>query len=739
MRDTGRDTHPVALPVHARRTAQRRMARRGALVRMRARKGQSIIIFALTLTVLLGFAGLAIDVARIYDLYARMQRAAEAGVLAGVLYMPNNYNTGLPSPGDGMSAISRALAETYKDGFGPPPVVAPDTAACPTPFTATEVSVCSVAGKPNDLRVAITETTPLALLSALGLRPVTLTVSAQAEYMPPFPVGLDNTPNFFGDQGECNTSGGSPNSCGPSGNGAHVQNFMANIEGPADLKESGDPFVFCEEGPSDTTPPQPDQGQGVTNGLYTIPTYEGLLTNHTQYADSTTNLAAHCGQPVAGGNPGNPDQQPPGYNGPATSGNEHPGAYNYAIVIPDVAHGGPNGGGSVWIYNANYVPFIDTGNSCPGRQPTDTFRKGHGCTGWATTYGTQTFNGNFDDPYFYFNVTYTLYSVTAPYFRGVDVPVWQSPVNQPEIAPFGGMVNGQTGVAVPVRPYDMMTQDLSLHGCQTNGSQVYDLSGRSSYGSGSGAGACLPTPQCFQQWCEVADNLQAGLYRLAVEVTGYNPSGAALDAFSHGWGKHNYGLKVCVHTPPSAIGCPSGGSVSAWNNMDITMSFPSANAQNVFPLADIPVQYAGRLINIGFYDPGDSDPGNDSWFAVVPPATDETGTLTNPAIPINYGHDCQGNPRETAPANWLNDPPVSRIQPMPNVSGGIANGQPSIRTSANGDNIFNGLWVRGCVQLPPNYVGGLWKMDIFSSHGTNTDTVGISFALVGSPLHLVTP
>src|SRR5690348_3043347 len=103
-------------------------------------RGQSIIIFALTLTVLLGFAGLAIDVARIYDLYARMQRAAEAGVLAGVLYMPTSYNSA--RPGDGLSAVSRALAETYKDGFGPAPLVAPDTAARPTPPAVVEVAVC---------------------------------------------------------------------------------------------------------------------------------------------------------------------------------------------------------------------------------------------------------------------------------------------------------------------------------------------------------------------------------------------------------------------------------------------------------------------------------------------------------------------------------------------------------------------------------------------------------------------
>jgi hypothetical protein len=45
------------------------------------------------LTVLLGLAGLAIDALRAYDTYGREHRAAEAATLAGVLYMPNYYNT----------------------------------------------------------------------------------------------------------------------------------------------------------------------------------------------------------------------------------------------------------------------------------------------------------------------------------------------------------------------------------------------------------------------------------------------------------------------------------------------------------------------------------------------------------------------------------------------------------------------------------------------------------------------
>src|SRR5579883_3411125 len=80
--------------------------RRTARFQRRLRTGQSLVIFALSFTVLLGLAGLTIDVARAYDLYARMQRAAEAGALAGVMYMPNYYNA--VRPGDVDSAVSRA-------------------------------------------------------------------------------------------------------------------------------------------------------------------------------------------------------------------------------------------------------------------------------------------------------------------------------------------------------------------------------------------------------------------------------------------------------------------------------------------------------------------------------------------------------------------------------------------------------------------------------------------------------
>src|SRR5215469_14044334 len=105
----------------------------------RLQRGQTLVIFALSFTVLLGMAGLVIDVARAYDLYARMQRAAEAGALAGVLYMPAYYNT--VRPGDVDSAVSRASKEVVMNGFGS--VLAPTASAC---VPGAPVSICVVPG-----------------------------------------------------------------------------------------------------------------------------------------------------------------------------------------------------------------------------------------------------------------------------------------------------------------------------------------------------------------------------------------------------------------------------------------------------------------------------------------------------------------------------------------------------------------------------------------------------------------
>src|SRR5260221_1809508 len=243
-----------------------------------------------------------------------MQRAAEAGAMAGDLYMPANYNTPR-TVSDPNSAISRASEEVVKNGFG---TVLPNNrpltyCGCPNSPSTFEVAVCPVTGFPSDLRVTITEQLNVVLLGALGVQPITVQASGQAEYLSPIQIAA--RANYFGDQAEC-SSGNAQNTntgyCDPSVSGNHLNNFFATMDGPAELKEAGDPMVYCEEGHSkiasaadlDQLPPQPAA-------------YNGFPTNHAQW-QPTGPITTRCGAPVAGGNPRNPRKQPAWHKGAAT-------------------------------------------------------------------------------------------------------------------------------------------------------------------------------------------------------------------------------------------------------------------------------------------------------------------------------------------------------------------------------------------------------------------------------------
>jgi hypothetical protein len=64
----------------------------------------------------------------------------------------------------------------------------------------------------------------------------------------------------------------------------------------------------------------------------------------------------------------------------------------------------------------------------------------------------------------------------------------------------------------------------------------------------------------------------------------------------------------------------------------------------------------------------------------------------------------------------------------------------AIQASLGGDAIYNGLWINTLVTLPPNYdgtaSGGWWQLQYITT-GSTSDTVSVSFSLVGAPVHLV--
>jgi Flp pilus assembly protein TadG len=119
--------------------------------------GQIVVIFVLMLTVLIGLIGIAIDTTYAWRESLRVQRAADAGALAGVVYMP-----GLPD-----TAKTTAQTSAAQNGF---PVVANVTSV--TPAAATD---------PRELDVTITTKVPTFFSRIFGINSFTVFILLSEE------------------------------------------------------------------------------------------------------------------------------------------------------------------------------------------------------------------------------------------------------------------------------------------------------------------------------------------------------------------------------------------------------------------------------------------------------------------------------------------------------------------------------------------------------------------------------
>lgn len=139
-----------------------------------ATDGQIMVLFALLLAVLMGMAGLAIDVAHARSVAEDAQRAADAGALAGVVYLP----------ADIAKARTQAGALTSANGFT-------DTSAggaCPG--TAGAVCISYMPDAPHRiLGETITVRVQTSFLRVLGLGTITVVRTARATYDDPIALG----------------------------------------------------------------------------------------------------------------------------------------------------------------------------------------------------------------------------------------------------------------------------------------------------------------------------------------------------------------------------------------------------------------------------------------------------------------------------------------------------------------------------------------------------------------------
>jgi len=338
------------------------------------------VLIAFVIVFLIMLLGLVIDSVRLYVLYVQAQRTAEAGALAGVIYMPTYFNTAAI---DGNSATSRACAETAKNGV-PCAAAAGLVGAWPS----------TVTGKPYDLMVTVTLAANNFFLTLLDPSLATSTVSASstAEFLPSVQLGSRQT--YFGDP----TQG---------------DKFYAAMDGPQDLKEWGDALTpTTEEGNSDPVANAdgwPWDGRTVT-APYT--TSYGKYTNHPQ----------KTGWPIP-----NPNQQPPGF-----TGQDGVLGYTYEIDVPDTM--------ALPVQVQIYNPRYDPGNPCISSSPCTTYpyvATNDHFQGWENVFpncstlaqwNTQGSNRGSDTCHFnsstlYMTMSYSLYKVQLSFERAVDQPI----------------------------------------------------------------------------------------------------------------------------------------------------------------------------------------------------------------------------------------------------------------------------------------------------------------------------
>lgn len=139
-------------------------------------RGQALVLFAMTSVLLIGMVAVVIDVAWFWTNEQSMQKAADAGALAGAVYLPGNVS----------SAYSTALAEAKKNGY--------------VPGGGVTVTPQQDAHNPRRLKVTITGPVQAyfaqVFCTVANCADITETVSGTAEFTLPVPMGSPQ--NYYG-------------------------------------------------------------------------------------------------------------------------------------------------------------------------------------------------------------------------------------------------------------------------------------------------------------------------------------------------------------------------------------------------------------------------------------------------------------------------------------------------------------------------------------------------------------
>ena len=136
-------------------------------------RGQIVVIFALSIIVFVGLAAVVIDVSWYWANTLRMQRAADAAALAGVVYLPGNPTLAYST------ARAEAVKNGYTDGVG-------------------GVAVTPVQDPQDSRRLRVSVSGPVNTYFArvLGLTSLNARRDSKADFVLPVPMGSPQ--NYYG-------------------------------------------------------------------------------------------------------------------------------------------------------------------------------------------------------------------------------------------------------------------------------------------------------------------------------------------------------------------------------------------------------------------------------------------------------------------------------------------------------------------------------------------------------------
>lgn len=154
------------------------------------------------------------------------------------------------------------------------------------------------------------------------------------------------------------------------------------------------------------------------------------------------------------------------------------------------------------------------------------------------------------------------------------------------------------------------------------------------------------------------------------------------------------------------------------------LSASGGTTNSEFYLAQVPAYYAGKILEINLWDPGDTSPLAATLYIEVP-----TGSGWTPT-PFTYKAQVgttNGGANGACNSNSNSSSSNNRVQTSTGASLGL----------------FNGCWLTLDIPIPTNYTAaqnGWWKiLYSMSGNGTSSDVTTWTASIKGNPVHLIVP